>query len=79
VPLQTPDEGLGGFGLVGPEVALDEGVGQLPLRPGELHPVPLEPCPIDALLAEPLAVRREVCDLLQEHLDGGAGMPTPKT
>src|SRR6266568_1262970 len=69
---------LGGVRVLGREEALDQRVRELPLRAGELDPVALEPQGVGTQVAQPLAFGREPGDLVEQHLDGGAIVPTPE-
>jgi hypothetical protein len=78
-PLRARNGELGGLSFVGREVALDQRVRQLPLRPSQLDPVSLEPATGPTLVTQPLPLGGKIGDLLQQRLDSRARVPTPET
>src|SRR5947207_504151 len=66
---------LGGVRVLGRKVALDQRVRELPLRSGELDPVPLEAHRVGTAIAQLLALGRQLRDLLEQCLDGAAIVP----
>src|SRR3954466_15378566 len=69
--------GLGG-GPLGGRVPVDQRVRELPLRPGELEPVPLERLGAGAALAQLLALADEQAEAERERFDARAGTAPPK-